>query len=335
MPENDVLLALSQQELNPNTNLPEEPVNDVLQTIYGLNVNRPNLRSVSPIQMGQYGPDERRVGESKYDYNILPEDIYYWNNLEAIRSHNQSGWAQLGNASVQALAEIVGGTIEAVGYSFSLSILSQAMKKGEKEFGNAISRFGKSIRDASREEFPVYTDAEGFDPGNWSWWMSNIPSIASSISLMIPSGAVVGVVRAISKGLRLASKIPTAVGRTMGVLGQAVASRHMESMMEAADSYDTIYEQNIADGMSVQDARKNAAIGASSVYKRDWAMLGQDVLQYAFLGNLGRSAKGLFKSAEETKALANAMGKSVGATVGKKALSGFGNMLGEFGEEAY
>jgi hypothetical protein len=53
--------------------------------------------------------DERLT--SKYDIGLRP-----YQNPNYRRAELQSGWEQLGNASIQSLAEIAGGTIESLGY---------------------------------------------------------------------------------------------------------------------------------------------------------------------------------------------------------------------------
>lgn len=324
-------LLSNDYELDPNTNLPKEtnPINDIL-SFTGSNIDK--IRNVAPIQLGLYGPKNRRIGESRSDVNVLAEDIIYGPGVDYVRGENQSGLDQLGNMSMQFLSELVGGTIETVGYLFDLSMITGSLKEGEKEFGNSLSRLGTQIKEDTKEKFPIYSNAEGFAPGDWSWWMKNASSIASSFALMLPTGAIVGGINAATKAFNIATKLNKGIKAGLAIGGQAIMSRHSESMMEASGVYQELYDINITDGLNEIEARQNAAIGASSVYNKNWAMLGQDVLQYAFLAG---GFKGIMSSINNAAKVAKATGKSVLPVYAKSGLKGLGNMLGEAGEEGY
>lgn len=262
----------------------------------------------------------------------LDKGAHPYENLEYRRGELQSGWSQLGNAGMQSLAEIVGGGIEGIGYLLDLTSISNELKAGEEEFGNAISNFGKAIKDETRENFPIYSNSEGFSPGDWSWWMKNASSIVSFIPLMAVSGGVVGGISYLGKSLGLAGKVSKPLANVLGVGTQAITSRKMESAMEAVDSYNTILDENLKKGLSVTESRQNASIAAASIYNKNWAMLGQDIIQYAFLAG---GFKGVIKGAEETAGLARVTGKSVVDAYANNAIKGFGNMAGEAFEEGY
>lgn len=271
------------------------------------------------------------VGQERFDKGVRPEDVEY---LEQLRGIRQSGIGQFGNMFMQTLAEVTGGTIEGLGYLGEIGNIGDMIRGTEEEFGNALSEFGKSIKEQSREAFPIYTDYKpgSFSPGNWSWWMSHAPSIASTISLMVPSGMATGVVATLAKASGAFSKL----SRTGKIFGrgvtQAVFSRHMENMMEATQSFDEIYQKNIDNGMTEADARRNAATGASSVYRRNWAMLVQDIPQYILLAG---GYRGLRLQADDIAAASRAAGKSVLPVRTKQGLNIFKDMLGEGVEELY
>jgi hypothetical protein len=106
----------------------------------------------------------------------------------------------------------------------------------------------------------------------------------------------------------------------------------MESTMEANGSYQEIYKEALDSGMTDVEARKKAAIAASHIYKRNWAMLGQDIVQYALLRN---GFKGVLGSVDDFAQVAKATGKSVLPVYAKKTINGLSNMAGEGFEEGY
>jgi hypothetical protein len=334
---NDLLLG--NQVLDPKTNLPAESseVTDVLS----LRGESARFMAPSSIQMGLYGPEGRRIGQSKYDINILPEDIMYGGDLELIRSQNQPGWHMLGNALVQSFNEIVGGTMEGIGYITDVNAWGNWLANEEFHFGNAFSEAGKRLKEKGREKHPVHTSFEpgSFSPGNWSWWMSNAPSVSSTLSLLIPSWGATRLVTAGAKGLAKMTRGAKFVDEMddlvkLGLKGttRAVFSRQAESMMESSQLYDEIYKENLSKGMNDVEARKNASVAASQVYRRNWAMLLQDIPQYMLLGSKGILPRAAGKS---TIGTARAAGKSILPVLQSRTFKYGKDMVGEGLEEAY
>lgn len=286
--------------------------------------------SQSPLRGGVSGP----ISTQQELTDPIDLGIASFQNRDVRRGELQGGWQQLGNALVQAGAEVVGGTIEGIGYLGDVQSYGDLVKGTEDEFGNMLSEFGKSIKEGSREHFPIYTSFKPgtFSPGNWSWWMSNAPSIASTLSLMIPSGMAVGALSKVANASKAFAKLPKAAQLAGKGTTQAVFSRHMENMMESSQVFDERFKVNIENGMEEGDARKNASIAASSVYNRNWVMLAQDIPQYMFLAG---GLKGMKAASNATANAAVKSGKSLNALRGKQALKGLGNMAGEGVEEAY
>lgn len=340
MPElniNDILL--NQQELDPRTNLPskvkeEDVTSMVSKAIINRNKNIAQSLSLEAIPMGSFGPDNKLIGQSQYDQGILPEDVSYYNNLEALRSRNQSGWDMFGNALVQSAAEVVGSTIEGLGYLLDLKDIGDLIQGKEDEFGNFISDFGKAIKEKSKDIAPVYIDYEpgSFRPGNFSWWMTNASSVASTLSLAIPGWGAIKALSMVGKGIKALQGMGALSKIVTKGVTRAVLSRHIENMMESSSTFDALYQKNLDKGMGEVEARKNASIAASSIYKRNWAMLLQDIPQYLMMGTKGVVARASLKNTAET---AKAMGKSGlglrAAAVGDKIL----DMGSEGLEEAY
>lgn len=137
-------------------------------------------------------------------------------NLDFELADAQSNWTKAGNAVLQTVVdEIIGGTIQGfsdmtVGVPQGLAKLTDAILdkvfdiKGDKvqdalgmkdeDYSNPVSAKIQEWRDKfSNEVAPIYTtpgvDISNGGFGNFGWWMSNMPSIMSSITLMIPTRA--------------------------------------------------------------------------------------------------------------------------------------------------
>lgn len=356
-------ISLGNQPYNPGrrplyANAPEEVRSDLLNN-FTRTVDRAEEDIENFENLGQYG-----VGRSRFDKNIVAEDVPY---LQNIRADRQGPIAQFGSFLNQAVVgELVGGTIEGIGYLFELNEFADLMSGEDEDFGNAVSQTGKAIKDWTREVTPVYeydTREGDFRPWDWSWWMTNGSSIASSISLMIPSGAVAAIParfakalsfsgkyaaairagRSVEEAAQIANKFSTTTSRTVAGLTQAVTSRKMESMMEASGTYDEAYQMALNSGKSDDEARQIAAKSAKNNYVANWAMLAQDVPQYLFLNKyLGKFRTGMADDAAKkgmTVAAKNEVGQNVSLKDYVPTLKGSytlgKDMLGEAGEEAY
>lgn len=296
---------------------------------YKISLHRADLSERAPVSfLGAQG-----VGQERFDYGVRPEDIEY---LEQIRAMRQPASTQLKNASIQALAEIVGGTIEGIGYLGEIPNVADIIDGTEQEFGNWLSDFGKNIKEQSREAFPIYQDyGEGFHPENWSWWMSHAPSIASTLSLMISSGAATGAVASLVKATGAFNKLSKAGRVTAKGVTQGIFSRHMESMMEASQTYDELYDKNLRNGLNPEDAKKNAAFGAASVYNRNWVMLATDIPQYILLGTGLKGMKALRAAGDDVAKGAVVAGKTIIPAKAKPTLNLFKTAISESAEEGY
>lgn len=254
-------------------------------------------------------------------------------DLNRLRGERQPWIAQLGSALNQAVVgQVLGGTVEGVGYLLDLPQYVDLAEGTEQEFGNWFSELGNSIQQWGEEATPIYTTYKPgtFSPGHWSWWMSNAPSVASTLALVLPSAGVV-------RGLGALGKL-TKVGEELGVaskwvakgLTQAVVSRHMESMMDSNQTYNEVLDKALGAGVSDEEAQKKASIAASNVYKLEWASLAQDIPQYLLLNRAFNRS-----SIDNTLKVAEKMGQSTLPIVGKKSAAIGWDMLTEGAEEAY
>lgn len=247
------------------------------------------------------------IGDSKHDQYITEDSV---KNLDVQRAELQSGFDQVGNFLTQAVVgEIVGGTIEGVGYLLDIGSVIDVMKGNEAEWGNFITEFGQSIREGTEEDFRIHQDpnAQGFEKMMDSgWWLSNGVSVASSLSMLIPAtGAIkaasfLGKVTGASRGLQAARKA-AGLAKEMGQKGkwmteglsQAIVSRNIENWMEAhgtfEDQKNSLLEKvNPETGVlfTEDEATAAASQAAAMNYKQGWAMLLQDIPQYLAIGKI-------------------------------------------------
>lgn len=298
----------------------------------------PSLIKEEPISLGRYG-----VGESKYDTDIHPEDVY---NLEEIRGEQQPGIAQFGAAVNQAvIGEIIGGTMEGIGHLVDMGDAIKVAKGEEVELGNFLTEAGQSLRTWGQEATPIYKtyDQGEFAPGHWSWWMSNAPSVASTLSMLIPTAGAVRGISALGKLAKIgetSAKVGKALGMTeeaIGLAGQitkgvgsAIISRHIENLLEANGSFQEVKNAALVKGMSEEEAIKQASIAASDVYNQNWVMLTQDIPEWLLLGTkFGRAAE------KSTVRMAKMVGEDMLAPVSAKAAAYAGTLLSEGAEEGY
>lgn len=278
----------------------------------------------SPSSVPNIQPDPSREGDTgfqplnKYDKGLIRGIDQYQNRADV-----QTGWQAVGNAIVQSAAEVGLGTLEGLGYLLDVDQHINIAKGTEKEFSNWFSDIMKAGKDALREDVTPIYGGDGFDPLNPRWWSKNLPSIFSSLSLLVPTGiATRGLGRLgsmASRGIK-ANKFGRAVKsgaryselkdivRGSGGLSQgtkvategikgALISRYMENTMEASQTAKEQYDQLIAQGVDEAIARDRAGKAASNVWYANLANLATDIPQYMMLfGKTNKALSQMMKS---------------------------------------
>lgn len=209
---------------------------------------------------------------SKYQrYGITPNRISP--NLDKELADAQSNWAKAGNALAQTVISEIGlGT--ALGITDLFDMIGSKIGILDNDYKNPVSEFLEKKQEEFKEFAPIYA-TPGVDIANggltdFGWWMSNMPSIASSLTLLIPSTgvtkglswlgkatkatsftrkAVRGVTKAIgNKNIyRWANKASTVEkANAMTELGlNAALSRTMENYQEARGVYNDMYAEAV------------------------------------------------------------------------------------------
>lgn len=149
-------------------------------------------------------------------YGAEPNRYQSREELETLRAKNQSAWKQAGNALGQTIGTVIGDTVGGMGM---LIDLATAGLWDDKPFSNPITRAGDTISDYVRDDlFPIYRENpdKAFDMNDFSgWFFSQVPSIASSLSLMIPGTLLTKGVGAVGKGVASLGRSSSKVSRAM------------------------------------------------------------------------------------------------------------------------
>lgn len=155
-------------------------------------------------------------------YGAEPNRYQSREELETLRAKNQSAWKQAGNALGQTIGTVIGDTVGGIGMLVDLATVGLW---DDKPFSNPITRAGDAISDYVRDDlFPIYRENpdKAFDMNDFSgWFFSQVPSIASSLSLMIPGTLLTKGVGAVGKGVAALGRNSSKVSRAMNLAKEA------------------------------------------------------------------------------------------------------------------
>ena len=169
-----------------------------------------------------------------------------WEDLDTVLAEKQSNWEKTWNSAKQTVwNEIVLGT--GIGIAdlcdFVIGGIIRKASGEENDYSNPVSEYLKGVQEQYKEENPIYmTPGANIANGgltNWGWYMNNMPSVASTLTLLIPSTGVakgatyLGKATKFFKGVGNARKFITAIdkvdkaadiakaeGKTLGRLGR-------------------------------------------------------------------------------------------------------------------
>lgn len=262
------------------------------------------------------------------------------------------------------IGEVLGGGLDAVGTMLDFDQISN-LEEGSTSLGLMLSEAGKGLREHAQEFAPIYQDPgeEGeFRPWDHEWWFSNIPSVASALSIMIPVAGEAKVLSLLGEGAsairgaatlgkfgKSAKSVAKVLDNLVDVtkatlpelsyaerlsvkgLHRATVSTHIEATMEATGTFDEEYKKLKATGMDDVQARTLAAESASFVYKANWANLATEFMQQMLLLKAGPTLTSNIGNMAE----AEAIGASKAAGIMGSAKKYSKNFLAEGLEEGY
>ena len=164
----------------------------------------------------QYSIDSKENEKYReYGLNYNPSE-----NLDKDLARLQANTSKALNALSQTVISEIGlGTVKGVSDLFDM--IGQATGISDKNYSNPVSQYLEEKQEEFRNYAPIYTDPDKnitngglLDAG---WWASNIPSVASSLTLLIPStGAVKGL-----SYLGKASKVGSFTSKAVRTLSRA------------------------------------------------------------------------------------------------------------------
>ena len=169
-----------------------------------------------------------------------------WEDLDTVLAEKQSNWEKTWNSAKQTVwNEMVLGTGITIAdlCDFVIGGIIRKAVGEENDYSNTVSEYLKGVQEQYKEDNPIYmTPGVNIANGgltNWGWYMNNMPSVASTLTLLIPS---TGVTKGLSylgkstkffKGVGNARKFITAIdkvdkaadiakaeGKTLGTLGK-------------------------------------------------------------------------------------------------------------------
>lgn len=257
---------------NPNYNPKKKKNNGQPPTLLTTDVNK-DMTGGSALASSIYDNYRKSwiMGDTSMyrKYGVTPNQI---SNMDKERWEAQSAFAKLGNSAVQAVLS-EGGLGTLIGASDIVDTVANAiMGWDQNDYQNPVSNYLQGIQNKFRNEWnPIYTDPNVniFNGGLLSvgWYAQNIPSIMSSLALLLPSQGIVsgakwalkgihagqGVRKSVawlSKGFKEGSKMRTAMNtdiniaranRFLEILPTAALSRTMENYQEARGVYQDMY----------------------------------------------------------------------------------------------
>jgi hypothetical protein len=255
------------------------------------NLDQGDTKNIPLIGLrGDQGLMQTQEGQVPSSYSRILKDSYHPefspSTIQRQLATNQTAGGQLVNTLAgAAMGEIGGGFLKDIGYLMGGPAMLS--RDAEDSLGKDFINAGSALQEKSNELFPVYRDpsAPKFDPSSWSWWLDNAKGMASIIPAAALAYTGVGAVGSIAEVLGIPSALGLSAIEQAGVsaVGKGIMQRQVYNMMFAHSTYEDIYQKALQSGMKEPDANKKASIAASDSYKKDWALLPLDIVQYGLV----------------------------------------------------
>ena len=197
----------------------------------------PNTKGVRASALGTIVPDmpyDRQAMDNGINALITPK------NIGTIRDYSAKGqgWTRWGNAATQAVVgEIIGGMTQGVGTILDPVGIYDRYKGNADAFEqNWLEEIGSNIQEYAREVAPIYTTQRAqneFAPNDVTWWAQLTPSMASTLSIMIPAAGVSQLARL---GLKSIRTLEVATGASK-ILGGAAKANKLFKAQEALNAW--------------------------------------------------------------------------------------------------
>lgn len=253
----------------------------------------PVSKVVIPNKVESYIPTgaDQPFGKSGFEYNKYDAGLTNTEYSERMkfRQARQGIGEAFGNSMGQILTTIAGQTLQGIDALTvgGIQLLAEKATGQTSDFSSPIGDMGAALQDWGRESMPIWADqSAGFESLNYI--LSNLPNVASTVSMLIPQMGAARLIGGLGKALR-ASQIATQLAQ---VGGGALVGRHIENTMEASQVYKDVYGKALEFGLTEEEAKLNASEAATMDYKMNYANLVFDVVQ---LGSILKPLKAMPK----------------------------------------
>lgn len=170
-----------------------------------------------------------------------------WENLDAHLAEEQGMFSKFGNAIAQTVvSELALGIPKGVSDLFDL--IGQGVGLSDGDYSNPVSEFLEEKQEEFRNFAPIYSDpnlniSNGglLDAG---WWASNIPSIVSSLTLLIPSSGIIKSASYLGKLGNVGSRTRNAMRVISGVNSKMKEAEALRKAGVAAEEIDELTKLN-------------------------------------------------------------------------------------------
>lgn len=166
---------------------------------------------------------------------LTPND---WENLDRQLAESQSTMTKWGNSLLQTIgSELVLGTAKGISDLFDL--IGQATTLSSPDYTNPVSSYLEQKQEEFRAWAPIYTNPElNISNGGLldaGWWASNLPSVMSSLTLLIPSTGVTKGLSMLGKAGKVGARTSKAMSAISGATRKARAAQAAKAAGASAE----------------------------------------------------------------------------------------------------
>lgn len=270
--------------------------------------------------------------DSYADYGVYVNPRQSQEELDKERAINQSTFEQGTRMIGQTLNEVILGTGVAIADLADIMYLGITGDLMNTDYQSGIAKSLEQVKESINKQLSIYRENpnEAWDVTDFAWWASNVPSIASSLTLMAPGTAVTKSLGLIGKGLKnipslakTALKARNAIAKTekaqeiltnaAKAVSTGLTMRLLENYQEAGQTYNDVLDfatdklNNMNDSqraefiknnpkyenMSNDEIAKDIAKNSADVtMSEDWLNSIFDIWQVYSLKNLWKNALG-------------------------------------------
>ena len=193
--------------------------------------------------MNQYSIDSKTADK----YRARGINWNPWENLDSRLAEEQGIFSKFGNALAQTVvSELALGTIK--GFSDLFDLIGQGVGLADGDYSNPVSQLLEEKQEEFRNFAPIYSDqnlhiSNGglLDAG---WWASNMPSIISSLTLLLPSSGIVKGASYLGKTFNVGSRTRNAIRVISGVNSKMKEAEALRKAGKSAEEIDELTKLN-------------------------------------------------------------------------------------------